>query len=157
MSEAGSLTLTEVDVVVRPQMGSWLVEELEDEPDQPVVWLSSWSGRSAVEVRNVEHLAVLISGLARAGAFGGVEWVRGDVRRWGQTMRVHGGWIIEAHDGSEHDYAQRIHRGEPGDYPAAHRSKPHHLEVWTSLGAAEVLWSWLAGSLPEGCCRTIRR
>lgn len=33
---------------------------------------------------------------------------------------------------------------------------PLDFEIWQPYAAADLMWSWLHGSLPEGCSRTMR-
>lgn len=55
------------------------------------------------------------------------------------------------------DFAKRVFRGSPGDYPKLSGRWPaFDFEVWKSIAAADVMWTWLHGSLPKGCSRTMR-
>ena len=113
--------------------------------------------RSGTAVRNVEHLSVLVSSLPEPGEWAVVEWSEGDVRRWCQTMRYPTGWVVDAHDGTPDDFAKRVFRGGPGDYPKPSGRRPaFDFELWQPYAAADLMWSWLHGSLPEGCSRTMR-
>lgn len=130
--------------------------ESRGEPEQPVLWLPGWRCRSAVPVRSVEELALLASHLG-TGKFAGVERTRRGVRRWSQTLCVKREWIVEVHDGTSDEVAQRVFRGGTGDYPCGAVDPPlYPIEKWSSTGVAEVMWAWLHGGLPEGCARTIR-
>lgn len=135
------------------EVESWLLNQPLTTPEEPIRWQTA--GRSC-EVRNPEHLAVLVSVLD-LGRFGVLERPGSGTRRWGQTMRTRDGWIVEVHDGSDQDFAQRVHRGPNGLYPRRPaESDLHPHELWPTGACAEVLWSWLAGGLPLGCSRTLQ-
>lgn len=77
-------------------------------------------------------------------------------RQWGQVMRVPGGFIVDVHDGSNNDFAERVFRGELGDYPRPSGKRPcYPFELWSQSGVANVLWCWINGSLPDGSARTM--
>lgn len=137
---------------------TWLREQMVLQPEEPV----TWERRTAV--RGVEHLAVLMSGLA-VQRHGVLEGGATRQHRWGQTMRVDVGWIVEVHDGSGEDFARRVFRGEPGEYPLRPAftsrtwvSNPEllSLELFAHFAAAQILWAWVHTGLPEGLSRTLR-
>lgn len=100
---------------------------------------------------------MLASRLPEPGEWALVEWSGEDVRRWCQTMRYPTGWVVDAHDGTPDDFAKRVFRGEPGDYPKpSGRRTAFDFELWQPMTAADVMWTWLHGSLYEGCARTMR-
>lgn len=130
---------------------AWL--ETQTQPRVPLIWEHD----SEVEVRNAEHLSVLLSSLAE-GDHGLVRWHGDTPPLWAQTMRVDDNrWIIEAFDGADDGFVQRVFRGEPGDYPPrGDRDRDlHPFEQFPPYAAAAVIWSWLHGALPEGCARTL--
>lgn len=136
---------------------SWLQDVTEATLGQTIRWCPHGHWHSGTAVRSLEHLSVLVSRLSEPGEWAIVEWQRGDVRRWCQTMRHPGGWVVEAHDGTPEDWSQRVFRGSPGLYPEPSGRRPaFDFELWQPLEAAGVMWSWLHGCLPEGCSRTMR-
>ncbi len=136
---------------------SWLRTRTAASPEQPIIWCPHGSRGGGEAVRSLEHLSVLISHLPEPGEWAVVEWAGGDVRRWCQTMRHPSGWVVDAHDGTANDFAMRVFRGAPGDYPkAAGRRPAYGFELWQPWAAADVMWTWLHGNLPEGCSRTMR-
>lgn len=132
---------------------TWLSELTQTEPAIPL----RWSGpRRAAGVRGIEHLSVIISSLAD-GQFGDLTWAAGGPPMWGQSMRAGDRWIIEVHDGSEDDFAQRVFRGDPGDYPARDEGRElNATETFAPLAAASILWAWQHGCLPDGLARTLK-
>ncbi|WP_126688338.1 hypothetical protein [Nocardioides ferulae] len=72
-------------------------------------------------------------------------------------MRYPTGWVVDAHDGTPDGFAKRVYRGGPGDYPKPSGRRPaFDFKLWQSYAAADLMWTWLHGSLPEGCSRTMR-
>jgi len=137
---------------------TWLEGQVELEPDHPVLW------GNRTPIRGVEHLGILMSGLAE-GRHGVVDGGPSRQHRWGQTMRVEGRWFVEVHDGSADDYARRVFRGEPGEYPLRpdfvgnlwhHNPEVLAVELFAHFAAAQVLWAWVHTGLPEGLSRTLR-
>lgn len=149
-------TFTDLETSTLPQVDqtleTWLAEQTATQPDVPIRW-----SRTAQRVRNAEHLCVLIAQLTTPGEFGVVERL-GAPHRWGQTMRHPAGFIVEVHTGSPDDVAQRVYRGDIGEYPRPSGDRAAFpFELWTPMSAAEGLWGWLtAGVLPIGCNRTTR-
>lgn len=151
----------EVQVVPSPSalgddLERWIQGLTALSPERGIMWLPRWSRHGAAPVRSVEHLAVLISSLGQQ-SFSGVESDSHVVRRWAQTMRVGDDWIVEVRDCSVDDFPMRVFRGEPGEYPPRGdgREELYTIETWTSMGAADVIWSWVQESLPAGCSRTL--
>lgn len=65
--------------------------------------------------------------------------------------------MVDAHDGTPDDLAKRVFRGGSGDYPKPSGRRPaFDFEVWQPYAAADLMWSWLHGSHPEGCSRTMQ-
>lgn len=139
-------------VPVADDVESWLAHELQSQSERGIFWRSNVGAR--VTVHRFEGLAVAVSRLPRDESWGVCTWVDGP-SRWGQSMRVPGGWIVEVHDGTVTDFAQRVFRGRPGEYLHKTSDRLLHHELWSAMGAAEVLWSWMHGALPEGCSRTL--
>jgi hypothetical protein len=111
----------------------------------------SISTMSGDQVRSLEYMSVLMSSLPQPGEWAVIEWSGGAVRRWCQTMRHLTGWIVDAHDGAPDDFARRVYRRAAGDYPKPTGRRPaFDFELWQPFAAADVIWSWLHGSLPEG-------
>jgi len=60
---------------------------------------------------------------------------------------------------SPDDFAQRVHRGAPGDHPGTDPSATRALEIeaFRPMQAADLLWGWVCGRiLPPGFARTLR-
>lgn len=64
--------------------------------------------------------------------------------------------MAEAHDGTPDHFARKVYRGAVGSYPKTGRSPAFDFELWQPFAATDVIWTWLHGSLPEGCSRTMR-
>lgn len=136
---------------------AWLQAMTQVRPDQPILWCPHGHRSGGTPVRSLEHLSVLISALPEPGEWAVIQWSTGGVRRWCQTMRHPSGWVVEAHDGTPDDFAKRVYRGAAGLYPKPTGKRPaHDFELWQPIAAADVIWTWLHGSLPEGSARTMR-
>ena len=124
------------------------------ETELDIRWNPLGRKHESTRILTVEQLAVWIATLA-PGKWAVISLPADADARWAQVMRLDEEWIVEVHDGTPQDWASRVlHQGstEPRDgiSPA---------EAWSPLAAAEVTWSWMQGSLPDGCrrVRPIRR
>ena len=123
-------------------------------PDQPIVWCPRGYLRAGTPVRNVEHLSVFVSSLPEP-----VEWAS-STGRLGRPAVVPDHALPHrlgcgAHDGTPDDFAKRVYRGSPGDYPKPAGRRPAF--DFDSGGTPEqTMWTWLHGSLPDGCSRSMR-
>ncbi|HQY97552.1 MAG TPA: hypothetical protein PLU83_11245 [Phycicoccus sp.] len=133
---------------------AWLAEQTAPEPGLPIVWRPR--GRPGPAVRNAEHLAVLVSLIPGPGEWAVIEWRGHPGKGWCQTMRYAGGWVVEVHDGTPEDWAQRVYRTEQFYPEPAGVRPPFTHELWSPVAAADIMWAWLHGSLLEGCARTDR-
>lgn len=124
----------------------------------PVTW--SPRGNGLLAVHDVAEAAARIGELGDEGSWGVLR--RTHAAKWAQCMRVDGGWIVEVNGVPGPDcFARRVQRLEKrrrlrrgskrvrdhGRLMAVYR--PEDV-THTALGAAEIMWSWLRGSLPEG-------
>lgn len=122
----------------------------EPQPERGVTWHPDWS-HPGHTVRGAEHLAVLVSSLP-LHEFGGVCIAGDDSAQWAQTKRMEQGWIVEVRDASTGEWPHRVYRGTAGSYLRAVLPEVHCAEEhFTPYAAALVMWSWLRGSLPDGC------
>ena len=127
---AASLT-TSVDRLA-DEVEAWL--HAQPLPEAPVDWRRS--GPSAVPVRSREELGIRIARLGEQGSWGVASRTNGE--RWGQTMRVEGGWIVEVN-------------GVPGPECFARRVSAGGDDIVATADiAAGILWAWLAGRLLPG-------
>ena len=114
------------------EVAEWL--QLQPQPEAPVVWRAQ--GGADIPVRSREELGVRIARLQAIGAWGVASRTHGG--RWGQSMRVDGGWIVEVN-------------GIPGPECFARRVSTAGDDVIRSAGTAvDILWAWLAGRLLPG-------
>ena len=140
------------------QLDLWLATHSEPIASDPIVW--GHSRRTLVS--DAEHLGALIGGLGK-GEFGIARSAAGG-GRWGQVMNVASDhevskYIVEVHDGTPGDFAQRVFRGlRSSDYPqsTAERRTLHDIEVFDATVASGLLWSFLHVGLPNGYLRTLR-
>lgn len=123
--------------------------ETQAETERAITWDPGWSGRALV-VRGPEHLSVLVSTLGLSD-FGGVRR-EGDPRpRWTQTKRMPQGWIVEVCDCPTDEWPSRAYRGTAGTYLREVLPRVHFgAEYFPPGDAADLMWSWLRGNLPEG-------
>lgn len=157
MTALSAEVLPSAQVSIGIEVESWLQDLTAVSPGRPIVWCPHGHRGGGVLVRNREHLSVLVSTLPDPGEWAVLEWATGDVRRWCQTMRYPSGWVVDAHAGSPDDFAKRVYRGSPGSYPRPSGRRPaFDFELWQPFAAADLMWTWLHGSLPEGCSRTMR-
>ena len=124
----------------------------------PVTW--SPRGNGLLAVRNVGEVAVRVGELRDEGEWGLLR--RENAERWAQCMRVDGGWIVEVNGIPGPDcFARRVQRvAKPRRALRGQRrvrDKGQLMAIYlpqdvvpTALGAAEVMWSWLRGSVPDG-------
>ena len=140
------------------EVDAWLADRAVVRPEFPLVWAphggAVWHD---VAVEGIEQLAALVSALD-AQTFGILRSADPSIGRWGQTMHGPDLWIVEVHDGSAADFAQRAHRGGPGGYPAGgHRGDGAlDIESFRPVEVALILWAWMHGGLPTGYARTLR-
>lgn len=138
------------------------------EPSRPLLW-RGYGERCLV--LSPRHLAVLVSTQNQFGDFGIISFENGQ-GRWGQTMRLSAMessgrlrsqntrddefWVVEVHDGTPEDYARRVVRGNPGDYPwdAGYQRVP--IEEFRPREAAAILWGWMDTGRTDGYWRTMR-
>jgi len=152
MSDVAVTTIVDLGSLVE----SWLFAQPQSAPENPPRWLKGGHHSGGVSVRSSEHLTVLVASLD-VDRFGVLVSPVGGSGAWGQTMRTDDGWLVEVHAGTDEDFAQRVYRGEVGDYPCSSEGTSLlTVEVWTPIGVADVLWAWLGGALPDGCSRTLR-
>jgi hypothetical protein len=65
-------------------------------------------------------------------------------------------WIVEVHDGTAADWAQRVYYGGPGEFSKTDTADALSIGKFRPMRAARVLWAWMHGALPEGYSRTLR-
>lgn len=116
-------------------------------PRRPLTWFPRWSPQG-VPLRSESHLTVLMSALDRHGEFGGV--TAEDTERWAQTMRLPRGWIVEVRDPDTEEWPSIVVPAEGVDGLLANLS-PEGGALWTYQQAAEIIWAWMDGGLPDGC------
>ena len=117
---------------ISDEVEAWLHDQ--PSPEAPVQW--RFRGRAGVPVRSREQLGIRITRLRRTGAWGVA--ARTDGGRWGQVMRMQGGWIVEVN-------------GIPGPECFARRVSTGGLDLIAKRDdAVDVLWAWLVGRLLPG-------
>ena len=140
---------------IADEVEAWLRTVVQ--PAQPVWWLPR--GDAPVAVRGREDLAELLARLDKVGEWGVAK--RPHTAMWGQSMRVRDGWIVEVCGIPGPDcFARRV---RAVGSRSAGRAKPRAgrlgrptvtYQKGESIGsaseAADVLWSWLCGRLPDG-------
>lgn len=113
-----------------------------------------WSPQGG-DTEEVDTCADLIARVTRLDddQFGVLKCRVGEVFPTAQTLRVGEAWIVEVHDGTAGDWASRVLRGE--------RTMPQDVldpaETFAADEAATIMWSWLAGALPDGLSRVSMR
>jgi hypothetical protein len=153
--EAATIIATANEIVFAADVEEWLRTA---RPHVPVTW--SPRGNGLLAVRDADEVALRVGELRDEGSWGVVR--RAHVGRWAQCMRVDGGWIVEVNGIPGPDcYARRVqrvarpHRTRRGLRRVRDRDRvmaiylPQDV-VLTALGAAEIMWSWLCGSVPDG-------
>lgn len=139
----------EEDQTIGTQLERWLTVRAGDEPREPVFWTAHGSGlpSDCVEVRGVEHLAVLSSTTSRSDDV--VCAVSGPRGRSGRSVDLIGlvgrsprGWAVVARDPEDPTWAGDVQR----------RGYPHtDYDSFGLLAAAEISWAWVtSGRLPDG-------
>lgn len=141
----------------------WLEESTETEPTHPLIWTGD---RRETTVHGVERLSMLISSIPAPAKlvdgyryfFGMAQWSDHHQRpRWGETMRLQRGWIVEVSTGSHDSWPLRVFGGPPGATYPSHPvgDSPDPSELWGPLEAAEIIWAWQNHRLPDWCQTTL--
>lgn len=123
-----------------------------------------WAWRGAMPgdpVASVDHLAQLVRGLHPTGSWAVVTRPNADL--WAQCMRVEEGWIVEVNGIPGPECFVRRVQGQRGGWRErltgrrTVRSGGQLMaiyvpqDVFADAGtAADVMWAWLRGRLPEG-------
>ena len=153
--EAATIIATANEIVFAADVEEWLRTT---RPHVPVTW--SPRGNGLLAVRDAGEVAVRVGELRDEGSWGVVS--RAHAGRWAQCMRVDGGWIVEVNGIPGPDcFARRVQRvAKPRRTLRGRRrvrDKGHLMAIYlpqdvvlTALGAAEIMWSWLRGSVPDG-------
>ena len=152
--DATDIIATANEIVFAVEVEEWL----RTRPHVPVTW--SPRGNGLLAVRDASEVAVRVGELREEGSWGVVR--RAHAARWAQCMRVDDGWIIEVNGSPGPDcFARRVQRVEKSRRTLRGRRRvrdkgrlmaiyiPQDV-VSTALGAAEIMWSWLRGSVPDG-------
>jgi hypothetical protein len=144
-------TLVDLTTTAVPDLA--LVLDTQPEPERRVTWRLGWG--TAVTVRSVEHLTVLMS-LIRVDDFGGLCHEGDDEGRWAQAKRLSQGWIVEVRDCTTEDWPARVYRGTDGSYiRSVVPEEPCAEEHFSTAAAAEIMWAWLRGALPAGLAAAV--
>lgn len=153
--ESATIVAVAEEVVFAAEVEEWLRAR----PHVPVTW--SPRGNGLLAVRDAGTLAERVGALRGEGSWGVVR--RAQAALWGQCMRVDGGWIVEVNGIPGPDcFTRRVQRLESSRLHVlrgrrrvrdAGRLMAIYLPqdvVPTAQGVAEILWSWLRGSVREG-------
>lgn len=146
----------ETERTVGAQLERWLAKQTLEEPEESVFWAPhGWRQPSDwVEVRGLEHLAVLIStAIHRDDNVCAVSGSRGRVGRVvnviGLITRQPLGWAVVISEAGDPASAADVRR----------RGYPHdNYDSFSALTAAEISWSWVtAGEVPNGLDLRMRK
>ncbi|WP_114202009.1 hypothetical protein [Janibacter anophelis] len=111
------------------------------QPQEQWLWHHRWSA-TPVPIRGPEHLAVLLTTLDPDRDFAGI--TAESTGRWAQTKRVDSGWWAEGGDPALE---------WPWVFVPEGWTRPRELDrfaCWSHAQAAELLWAWFDGRLPDG-------
>lgn len=115
------------------------------EPERSPRWHPCWSS-AGMPLRGLEHLVVTLSALTPDGDFGGA--TADGSPRWAQAKRIGDRWVVEVQDGQS-AWPSVVVPAEGDDAIFASLSVAAGA-LWSHQAVAGVIWSWLAGSLPNG-------
>ncbi|WP_457100173.1 hypothetical protein [Microbacterium sp. P5_E9] len=152
--EVAPIIATANEIVFAADVEEWL----RTRRHVPVTW--SPRGNGLLAVRDVAEVAARVGELRDEGQWGLLR--RENAARWAQCMRVDGGWIVEVNGipGPE-CFARRVQRvAKPRRTlrgPRRVSDKGRLMAIYlpqdvvpTALGVAEIMWSWLRGSVLDG-------
>lgn len=137
------------------EIETWLQSQVE--PAEALRWHPRGGGSASVG--STAQLAMRVAAIPAVGDWGCLD--RGADGPWAQTMRVHGGFIVEVGGDGPDSWARRVHpigslgpdgprtvtRGDEGYFSASHLDGE---VIGSASGVAQVLWGWLHRGLPAG-------
>ena len=127
----------------------------------PVVWTESHSSSRPRVVDGIADLRSLVGALGR-DQFATISTVRAGGRRVAQMSAVDGevnAWVVEVLDDAVDGVMKLVYFGAPGSYrraPDGPRQMTLGIDAHSPGAAADLVWSWMRGTLPTGAARSVR-